>query len=119
MSGIRLTSSKDVDRIVEKVTELKLVVALGVREGYLMVAVTGSVDQHGQVQPIGGINQKIEGFFDVCRARTLTGDQGVLIPAVNVRHLMLRQDVRDAVAEGILAGIRSYIKQIESVPGRG
>jgi lon-related putative ATP-dependent protease len=64
------------------------------------IAVTGSVDQHGRVQPIGGVNQKIEGFFDVCRARGLTGDQGVIIPSANVRHLMLRQDVMDAVAEG-------------------
>ncbi|MCL7451827.1 MAG: AAA family ATPase [Anaerolineae bacterium] len=64
------------------------------------LAVTGSVNQHGGVQAIGGVNQKIEGFFDVCRAEGLTGDQGVLIPASNVQHLMLRQDVVDAVKEG-------------------
>jgi lon-related putative ATP-dependent protease len=63
------------------------------------LAVTGSVDQHGRVQPIGGVNQKIEGFFDVCKARGLTGDQGVIIPAANLKHLMLRQDVVDAVTE--------------------
>ncbi|MGE5220849.1 MAG: Lon protease family protein [Omnitrophica WOR_2 bacterium] len=63
-------------------------------------AVTGSVNQHGQVQPIGGVNEKIEGFFDICKARGLTGDQGVLIPASNVVHLMLRQDVIDAVKAG-------------------
>jgi lon-related putative ATP-dependent protease len=63
-------------------------------------AVTGSVDQHGAVQAIGGVNEKIEGFFDVCAKRGLTGRQGVLIPAANVRHLMLRQDVVDAVAAG-------------------
>ena len=63
------------------------------------IAVTGSVDQHGRVQPVGGINQKIEGFFDVCQARGLNGDQGVLIPAGNIRHLMLRSDVIDAVTE--------------------
>lgn len=63
------------------------------------IAVTGSVDQHGRVQPIGGVNQKIEGFFDVCRAKGLTGDQGVIIPSANLRHLMLRQDVIDAVAQ--------------------
>lgn len=63
-------------------------------------AVTGSVNQHGQVQAIGGVNEKIEGFFDVCKARGLTGEQGVLIPASNVKHLMLRQDVVDAVAAG-------------------
>jgi lon-related putative ATP-dependent protease len=64
------------------------------------LAVTGSVNQHGQVQAIGGVNEKIEGFFDLCRARGLTGDQGVLIPASNVKHLMLRRDVVEAVAAG-------------------
>jgi predicted ATP-dependent protease len=64
------------------------------------LAVTGSVNQHGQVQAIGGVNEKIEGFFDVCKARGLTGEQGVLIPASNVKHLMLRQDVVDAAASG-------------------
>lgn len=64
------------------------------------LAVTGSVNQHGQVQPIGGVNEKIEGFFDVCRVRGLTGDQGVLIPASNVKHLMLREDVVAAAADG-------------------
>ncbi len=63
-------------------------------------AVTGSVDQHGIIQAIGGINEKIEGFFDVCRARGLTGEQGVIFPASNVKHLMLRSDVVDAAAEG-------------------
>jgi lon-related putative ATP-dependent protease len=61
------------------------------------LAVTGSVNQHGEVQPIGGVNEKIEGFFDVCQARDLTGEQGVIIPASNVQHLMLRRDVVDAV----------------------
>ncbi len=64
------------------------------------LSVTGSVNQHGQVQPIGGVNEKIEGFFDLCAARTLSGEQGVLIPASNVKHLMLRQDVIEAVAAG-------------------
>jgi len=63
------------------------------------LAVTGSVNQHGQIQAIGGVNEKIEGFFDLCRARNLDG-QGVIIPASNVRHLMLRQDVVDAVGAG-------------------
>jgi lon-related putative ATP-dependent protease len=57
------------------------------------LAVTGSVNQHGVVQPIGGVNEKIEGFYDACRARGLTGEQGVLIPASNVDHLMLRPEV--------------------------
>jgi predicted ATP-dependent protease len=64
------------------------------------LAVTGSVNQHGQVQAIGGVNEKIEGFFDLCRARGLTGEQGVLIPTSNVKHLVLRQDVVDAVSGG-------------------
>jgi lon-related putative ATP-dependent protease len=62
-------------------------------------AVTGSVNQHGVVQAIGGVNEKIEGFFDVCNARGLTGDQGVLIPESNVKHLMLRDDVVQAAEE--------------------
>jgi len=61
------------------------------------LAVTGSVNQQGEVQAIGAVNEKIEGFFDLCDARGLTGSQGVIIPASNVRHLMLRQDVVDAV----------------------
>jgi lon-related putative ATP-dependent protease len=64
------------------------------------LAVTGSVNQAGEVQPIGGVNEKIEGYFDICRLRGLTGDQGVLIPAGNVQLLMLRQDVIAAVAAG-------------------
>ncbi|PSQ76836.1 MAG: ATP-dependent protease [Bacteroidetes bacterium QH_7_62_13] len=63
-------------------------------------AVTGSVNQHGVVQPIGGVNEKIEGFFDVCQERGLTGDQGVLIPASNTEHLMLRPDVVEAAEAG-------------------
>jgi predicted ATP-dependent protease len=63
-------------------------------------AVTGSVNQHGEIQAIGGVNEKIEGFFDICKARGLTGDQGVLIPTANVKHLMLREDVVSAVREG-------------------
>jgi lon-related putative ATP-dependent protease len=63
------------------------------------IAVTGSVNQRGQVQAIGGVNEKIEGFFDLCRARKLAG-QGVVIPASNVRHLMLRQDIVEAVRSG-------------------
>jgi predicted ATP-dependent protease len=64
------------------------------------LAVMGSVNQHGEVQAIGGVNEKVEGFFDVCRQAVLTGDQGVLIPASNVRHLMLRRDVVEAAAAG-------------------
>jgi predicted ATP-dependent protease len=64
------------------------------------IAMTGSVNQHGDVQAIGGVNEKVEGFFDLCKARGLTGSQGVVIPAANVRHLMLRRDVVEAVAAG-------------------
>jgi lon-related putative ATP-dependent protease len=64
------------------------------------VAVTGSVDQQGNIQPVGGVNQKIEGFFDLCKERGLTGTQGVLMPPQNVENLMLRADVVDAVREG-------------------
>ena len=65
------------------------------------LAITGSVNQHGEVQPIGGANEKVEGFFDICRARGLTGDQGVVIPAANKRHLMFRNDVVEAVKDGV------------------
>jgi len=74
------------------------------------LAVTGSVNQHGQVQAIGGVNEKIEGFFDVCKARGLTGEQGVLIPVSNVKHLMLRQDVVKAVDAG-----QFHIHPVETV----
>jgi len=60
------------------------------------LAVTGSVNQWGEVQAIGGVNEKIEGFFDICRARGLNEQQGVLIPKSNVQHLMLREDVIEA-----------------------
>jgi lon-related putative ATP-dependent protease len=63
-------------------------------------AITGSVNQRGEVQAIGGANEKIEGFFDICQARGLTGSQGALIPSANVKHLMLRKDVREAVEQG-------------------
>ncbi len=74
------------------------------------IAVTGSVNQHGEVQPIGGVNEKIEGFFDICSGRGLTGEQGVLIPASNVKHLMLRDDVIEAAKDG-----RFHIWPVETV----
>ena len=64
------------------------------------LAVTGSMNQAGEIQPIGGVNEKVEGFFDVCRTRGLTGSQGVLIPERNVPELMLRRDVARAILEG-------------------
>ncbi len=64
------------------------------------LAVTGSLNQNGEIQPIGGVNEKIEGFFEVCKARGLTGTQGVLIPHQNVQNLMLKSEVVAAVKEG-------------------
>jgi len=68
-----------------------------IRQG---LAVTGSVNQHGEVQAIGGVNEKIEGYFEVCKAQGLTGQQGVLIPESNVKHLMLKSEVVEAAAKG-------------------
>jgi predicted ATP-dependent protease len=70
---------------------------LPIRQG---IAVTGSVNQHGEVQPIGGVNFKIEGFYAVCKAKGLTGDQGVMIPRLNERNLMLNDEVVQAVQSG-------------------
>jgi len=70
---------------------------LPIRQG---IAVTGSVNQRGQLQPIGGVNEKIEGFYAVCKAQGLTGEQGVMIPVQNVKNLMLNKEVIDAVAAG-------------------
>ncbi|HSR71888.1 MAG TPA: ATP-binding protein [Kiloniellales bacterium] len=74
------------------------------------LAVTGSVNQRGEVQAIGGVNEKIEGFFDLCDARGLTGEQGVLIPQSNVKHLMLHRRVIDAVEAG-----RFHIYPVETI----
>lgn len=84
------------------------------------IAVTGSVNQHGEIQPIGGVNLKIEGFYDVCRARGLTGTQGVLIPLQNVKDLMLRHDVVDAVTKKQfhIYAIRTIDEGIEILTGK-
>lgn len=74
------------------------------------IAVTGSVNQRGQIQPIGGVNQKIEGYFKVCRMKGLTGEQGVIIPHQNVKNLMLNDEVVEAVKEG-----QFHIYPVESV----
>ncbi len=74
------------------------------------IAVTGSVNQKGKIQAIGGVNQKIEGFFDVCKSKGLTGKQGVLIPRANVNNLMLKKDVVDAVKKG-----QFHIYQVSTV----
>lgn len=65
------------------------------------LAITGSINQHGQIQAVGGTNEKIEGFFDICKERGLTGDQGVIIPSSNVDRLMLRKDVVEAARAGL------------------
>jgi predicted ATP-dependent protease len=74
------------------------------------IAITGSVNQKGKIQAIGGVNQKIEGFFDVCKSKGLTGKQGVLIPRANVNNLMLKKDVVDAVKKG-----QFHIYQVSTV----
>lgn len=65
------------------------------------MAITGAVNQHGLIEAVGGINEKIEGFFEICQARKLKGEHGVIIPAANIPHLMLREDVRAAVRENL------------------
>ena len=64
------------------------------------ISVTGSMDQNGDVQPVGGINEKIEGFFDLCKFRKFDGNQGVIIPRRNIKHLMIKKDVMNAIKEG-------------------
>jgi predicted ATP-dependent protease len=83
------------------------------------LAVTGSVSQKGEVQAIGGVNEKIEGFFDVCEAQGLAGSNGVLIPATNRRHLMLHERVRRAVAAGRfrIFAVRTIEEGIELLTG--
>jgi lon-related putative ATP-dependent protease len=73
-------------------------------------SITGSVNQHGKIQPIGGVNEKIEGFFDICKKRGLNGEQGVLIPASNEKNLMLKTEVLQAVEEG-----KFHITSIETI----
>ena len=83
------------------------------------IAVTGSVNQKGEIQPIGGVNQKVEGMFDVCRIAGLTGDQGVIIPHQNRRNLMLREDVAEAIQEGKfnVYAVKTIDKGIEILSG--
>jgi ATP-dependent Lon protease len=83
------------------------------------IAVTGSVNQKGEIQPIGGVNEKIEGFFDVCRAKGLTGRQGVMIPHLNLGDLMLRKDVIEVVKEGKfhIYAVRTIEQGIEILTG--
>jgi Predicted ATP-dependent protease len=84
------------------------------------IAVTGSVDQHGNVQAVGGVTDKIEGFFKICQAKGLSGDQGVIIPAANLTHLMLSDEVVDAVREGkfVVWAVDHVDQGIEILTGR-
>ena len=95
---------------------LSAIAGAPIRQG---LAVTGSVNQFGEIQAIGGVNEKIEGFFDLCAARGLTGDQGVLIPATNVMDLMLRDDVVEAVRAGRFAvyAVETVAQGIELLTG--
>jgi Lon-like ATP-dependent protease len=94
-------SYSEVDGDSASLAELcALISALAEQPINQQIAVTGSVDQFGHVQPVGGLNEKIEGFFDVCQQRGLTGQQGVIIPAANVRHLCLQQEIIEAVRDG-------------------
>ena len=83
------------------------------------IAITGSVNQKGEIQPIGGVNEKVEGMFGVCRLFGLTGEQGVMIPAQNIKNLTLREDVVAAVKEGKfhIYAVRSIDEGIEILTG--
>jgi predicted ATP-dependent protease len=84
------------------------------------LAVTGSINQYGEVQAVGGINEKIEGFFAICKARGFNGSQGVLIPASNVKHLVLDSEVIAAVNDGSfrIYGINSVDQALEIMMDR-
>ncbi len=83
------------------------------------IAITGSISQQGEVQAIGGVNEKIEGFFDICKSRGLTGREGVIIPESNVRHLMLKKEVVEAMKEGqfFLYAVNTVDDAIELLTG--
>ena len=104
-------SYSEIDGDSASSTELYAIISslagVPIRQG---IAVTGSVNQKGMIQAIGGVNQKIEGFYDVCRARGLAGRQGVIIPVANEKNLMLRRDVIDAVRRG-----KFHIYRVETV----
>jgi predicted ATP-dependent protease len=82
--------------------------------------VTGSVNQHGEVQAVGGVTRKVEGFFAICKARGLSGTQGVLIPAANVQHLMLDEEVVAAVRDGLFHvwAVRTIDEGVALLTGR-
>jgi lon-related putative ATP-dependent protease len=83
------------------------------------IAITGSINQKGEIQPIGGVNEKTEGFFAVCKNRGLTGDQGVIIPSLNIKNLMLKKDVVEAVKEGMfhIYAVKTVNEALEILTG--
>jgi predicted ATP-dependent protease len=102
--------------VAELTAVLSSLSALPVRQS---LAVTGSVNQLGEIQPIGGVNEKIEGFFESCKRRGLTGTQGVIIPARNTKHLALNREVVTAVEEGKFAvyGVDTIEQALELLIG--
>ncbi|MFB6263519.1 MAG: Lon protease family protein [Bradymonadaceae bacterium] len=102
--------------LAEAVALLSSLAEVPVRQN---LSVTGSINQHGRVQAVGGVNDKIEGFFDVCADRGLTGDQGVVVPQSNVDNLMLRRDVCEAVAEDQfqIYGVETVDEAVELLTG--
>lgn len=104
--------------IAETCALLSAISGLPIRQS---LAVTGSVNQHGMAQVIGGVNEKIEGFFDICKLRGLNGEQGVIIPRDNVQHLMLREDVVAAAEQGrfrvfAVASVDEAIELLTGIP---
>ncbi|HTG00137.1 MAG TPA: S16 family serine protease, partial [Nitrospirota bacterium] len=97
---------------------LSAIAELPVKQNF---AITGSINQKGEVQPIGGVNEKIEGFFSVCKNREggLTGDQGVIIPQLNVPNLMLKKEVVEAVRDGKfrIYAVRTVNEALEILTG--
>ena len=83
------------------------------------IAVTGSVNQKGEIQPIGGVNEKIEGFYEICKMKSLTGEQGVIIPVQNVRNLHLRDEIIESVKKGKfhIYAVRTIDEGIEILTG--
>ncbi|MEH6576237.1 MAG: AAA family ATPase [Amphritea sp.] len=103
--------------LAESCTLISALTHIPIRQQY---ALTGSINQYGEVQAIGGVNEKIEGFFNLCNTRGLTGQQGVIIPKANVRNLMLKREVVDAVAEGQfnIHGVATVDQCLEILMGR-
>jgi predicted ATP-dependent protease len=100
----------------ELIAILSAIAGIPLKQG---IAITGSVDQHGAMQPVGNVNQKIEGFFDVCRMRGLTGQHGVIVPKANLANLMLREAVADAAGKARFAiyAVDSFDEAIEVLTG--